>query len=396
MDGIPFGGPSMPSRLRLRHIALVVTIGSVLLFQNCAETPQDPTSYSTQSSYQQRLPFAYKERVDTIAYMSCSEIKDPVDPRAYFSYRVGAYNTDGSSGLGITKPFYDATQYYKTEKRAQALSGSDLNASTLMTLSIRLRSNLQSLWAQGDVGSGSEVDSFLPLLDSAEVAGPFAGLKPNEKMLNYFPGKGSKRLIEASLRFFEFENVSKLTRSNLEGIGNPAYLVVGYSSTADESDSGLRSPDTDGSHAYGTGYAVTFSLPNTYSAGERRVISPYNGVREIDLQTGQEVASTWQCPASYQMMVIRPEDQIAKKVICNPTVDRFSSPDQQMALNVLRRVLRVEDWYIDMDNRCIMPKRTGDYCYGSLQGRNVQYGQASCTNAGATACPHFLSICIRR
>ncbi|NJL24730.1 MAG: hypothetical protein HC902_05885 [Calothrix sp. SM1_5_4] len=83
-------------------------------------------------------------------------------------------------------------------------------------------------------------------------------------------------------------------------------------------------------------------------------------------------------------------------MICNATVDRYSNTTQQQALSVIRRVLRVEDWFVDMDNRCIMPKRTGDYCYGDLNGRTIQYGVASCLNSTTTVCPHFVSVCIRR
>ena len=67
-------------------------------------------------------------------------------------------------------------------------------------------------------------------------------------------------------------------------------------------------------------------------------------------------------------MVIRPEDLAAGRVICNAQVDRPNGTTQQAALNAVRRVLRVEDWFVDLDHHCIIPKHTGDYCYGTHLG----------------------------
>src|SRR5690606_13850467 len=105
---------------------------------------------------------------------------------------------------------------------------------------------------------------------------------------------------------------------------------------------------------------------------------------------------SWDCSANYQFMVVRPEDKAAGRVNCDPIVDKYNNATEQAALNAIRRVLRVEDWFVDVARKCIMPKRTGDYCYGAVQGRTVQYGLASCLNSATTMCPHFVSVCIKR
>ncbi|MBX3020380.1 MAG: hypothetical protein KF799_01785 [Bdellovibrionales bacterium] len=373
----------------------------LMTYQNCAQTPEDDGSNS-QASYQESLPFAYEEKLDTIGYMSCSEIKDSVDRRAYFSYRVGAFNKS-VAGLTMTDDFRSKTQYYTKTDRARALASSYANSGAVLNLSVRLRSNLQSIWSQGELRVGDEIDSFLPALDSTPVAGPLASLAApsaggTKFYANYFPGTQQKRLMEASLRFYEFENVSKDTRSNLEGAGSPAYLTVGYGNSGDELATGLRAPsdNTLASRGYGTGFALSFSLPRNYSSGERRVLNPNSGVQEIDLRTGQPRAASWDCSNSYQFMVVRPEDKFANLVTCNATVDRFANATEEAALNAVRRVLRVEDWFVDVANRCVIPKRTGDYCYGALNGATITYGSANCVNSGATRCPHFVSVCIRR
>lgn len=394
----------MASRLKARPVLMIAGLLLLMSYQNCAQAPDADTD--SQSSYQSGLPFAYKEAVDTIGYMSCSEIKDPVERRAYFSYRVSAFNSQ-TGGLTMTDAFRDKTKYFDNTARGRAIASSDVNANTRLNLSVRLRGNLQSIWAQGELRAGDDIDSFLPSLDSAEVAGPIASVDakiPNCSDLspcyiNYFPSANSKRLMEASVRFYEFENIAKETRSNLEGAGSPAYLTVGYGDSSDELDAKLRSPSTDVKRAYGTGYAMSFSLPNGYSSGERRVISSLGGIQEIDLTTGQPRSASWDCGTNglYQFMVIRPEDIVANKVVCGRAPDRFTDVNQQAALNAIRRVLRVEDWFVDLTNHCVVPKRTGDYCYGSLAaGVNVSYGVANCVNSGATRCPHFVSVCIRR
>lgn len=384
----------MSRRLKLRHAIGALLIGVLMTYQNCSQAPES-TSDST-SSYVSGLPFAYSSKVDTIAYMSCSEIKNTVEPRAYFSYRLGAYN-NSTGGITLTDGFRQDTRFYSTTERGQALNASSLNGNTRLNLSIRSRSNLQSILAQGTMRVGNEIDSFLPPLDSAEVAGPLAGVAVG-RMMNYFPGSGTKRLVEASVRYYQFENVSKDTRNNLEGSGTPAYLVVGYSGSTDELDTVLRKPpgSTNPAVAYGTGYALTFGLPSEWSSTERRVLGTSAGVTEIDLTTNQQVSTaSWECSAGYQFMVVRPEDKAAGRVVCDAGPDLATAP-QQPGLNAVRRVLRVEDWFVDMNHKCIMPKRTGDYCYGALQtGQAVNYTKGVCVNGGATLCPHFVSVCIR-
>jgi hypothetical protein len=387
----------MFARLKLRQALALVVLGGLLTFQNCSDAPSN--NDQTQSSYNESLPFAYSAKVDTVAYMSCSEIKTSVENRAYFSYRVGAYN-NSTGGLTLTDPFRTATQYYQTADRANAFAQSDLNSNTRLNLSVRLRSNSQSVWSTGSTRAGFEIDSFLPQLDSPDVAGPLAGVA-NGRMMNYFPGSGAQRLMEASLRFFEFENVSVETRNNLEGSGSPAYLAVAYSNTADELDTSVRVPGVNpvnstqpvtAAMAYGTGYAFTFALPAGTTAGERRVIS---SLQEVDLSTSRNVAAAWDCSSSYQFMILRPEDVAAGLVTCATGPDLATS-SQTAALNAVRRVLRVEDWYVDMNRHCVVPKNTGDYCYGSLQsGQSIQYTSVACTNSGATLCPHWVSVCIR-
>jgi hypothetical protein len=389
--------------LKVRYGVFLAVIGSLFFFQNCASPPEDTSSAtSSASNYQSKLPLAVSGQIDTISHMSCSEITDAVEPRAYFSYRAGAYSSL-TGGLSLTQAYRDATKYYSLTERARAFAASDANADTRFTLSIRSAANYQSPWVSEELRVGEEVESLLPPLDSADVAGALAASSPGT-FVNYFPGTGSKRLIEASLRFYKYENVMQDTRNNLDS--GQSMLVAGFSASSDELNMSLRVPPDgvrapgNAAPAYGRGYLLKFALPNGYTAGQRRVLAPASGVQELDISQSPPVYtnSSWDCSASYQFEIVRPEDKRANRVTCDATVDsvRTNVPSDSAVLAAIRRVLRVEDWYVDIPNHCVIPKRTGDYCYGPIGTRTIQYGLASCVNSTQYLCPHFVSVCVRR
>lgn len=392
----------MSQGLKMRRALAVAGIGLLLAFQNCSQAPEGEDD---SSSYESRIAFAYEAKLDTIAYMSCSGMGEALPPnrRGYFTIRAGAYNRQ-TGGLGLTQQYIDETKFYNTTERARILGISDKNSNTRLSLSIRSSTNYQAPWVEGQRNVGEELDSMLPPLDSQAVAGPLGGMKTAGALMNYFPGSHTQRLMEGSLRYYNFENTANLTRNSLNN--GESMLVLGYSSSSDESDIGLRSPAADpltgfkppSNSAYGTGHRLSFSLPAGYSSGEPRVLMPgiSTGITEVDLVTGQQKASNWACSTSTQFMVVRPED--LNRITCARGPDRYADANEMAALAAIRRVLRVEDWYVDMTRRCIVPKGTGDYCYGPLNGRTIQYGVANCINSpqNLTMCPHFVSVCIRQ
>ena len=420
----------MLARLRARQFLYAVSLLSIFFYQNCAPT-DDSGDLDTQLSYAENLPFAYQARIDTLGYMSCSEISDTTyEPRAYFSFRAGAYSSS-TGGLGLTPAFLQSTASYAPTDRANTFATAQRNSNTLLSLSIRSSNDFTQLWATDQVQAGQELDAFLPELDADEIAGPLGSLMQGQ-FINYFPGSDTQRLMEASLRFLTYENVANETRNNLTS--GTSIMVVGYTATADTMDTTLRSPNDDtttasgqdpapvptptsnpnNTTAFGTGYGVSFSVPAGYASGDPRVLS---AVSEKDLTTNTGVSSSWTCPANYEFMVIRPEDYVAGTVLCNAFVDRISNcangtptaTDQQAALNAIRRVLRVEDWFVDLCNHCVIPKHTGDFCYGSTLGtRTILYGTNNCVDTSQSTtingivypngvvCPHFVSVCLRQ
>ena len=398
----------MPKRLKPRIAFALCGIAMILVYQNCAQTPDK--SLSSDSSYESTLPFAYKAAIDTVAYMSCSDITDATyQSRAYFTLRAGAYN-QSTGGLGMTKAYLSATQYFDQTERAQALASSDYNSNALLNLSIRQAGNYQSIWHVEEINTGGAIDTFLPPLDSAQIAGPLASAPADlstgdSAKINYFPGTEDKRLMEASLRFLTHENTASDLRNNLSL--RAVYMVAGYSKTADPLELSLRSPvdvkisgttpsptQTAANSVFGTGYKLSFALPVGYTAGLTRVLAP-SPIEEIDLSNNQSRPGNWDCSTNYEFMVVRLEDKVANRVICNAGVDRYNGSAQQAALAAVRRVLPVEDWYVDLDHHCVMAKYTHDYCYGANLGtRSIMYGQQTCVDSATTACPHFVSVCI--
>lgn len=389
-------------KIKMKHFLFVLGLCLPLVYQNCAQSPENADELNSATAYKSGLPFAFDTKVDTIGYMSCSDISSDVNPRAYFSFRVGAYNP-ATGGLSVTQDFINQTTYYSNTDRGRALAESARNSATLLSLSIRKATDLQSLWTNGDVAvPGEDLDAMLPVLESDQIAGPVAAGKAGVR-INYFPGAGDKRLLEGSLRFMKSEDDSRALRDTLDN--KSAFLVTGYSDTPDEGDTILRSPsnfnDSTGGEpsktaVYGTGYGVGFGLANGMSSGDRRVLAQ-TGVSEINLENGAVSSTNWVCAQNYQFIVVRPEDIKAQKANCGTGPDSASTPAQRSALRAIRRVLRVEDWYVDVINHCVVPKDTGDICYGANIGtRAIQYGAAQCTNTSATACPHFVSVCLRQ
>lgn len=403
----------MLSSLNSRRILLVGVISVLLVFQNCAPAPEQSDLLDSKSSYTENLPFAYDSKIDTLAYMSCSDMANgSYQPRSYFTFRAGSYSSKYTSsgqynsakgGISITNDFRTKTQYYSNTDRGQALSASAENANAYLNLSIRQSSNLRSIYQADATASGYDIDTFLPPLDSAELAGQIGSI-PQGQYVNYFSGTNDKRLMEASLRFTRYENVAEENRANFNA--GSSMLVMGYSQTADAMDTQLRAPATAtgtnaNRYAYGTGYKLNFTWPSRMTSSQKnRVISPNVGIQEYDLATGSLKSNgAFDCSANYQFMVVRPEDIAAGRVACRVGADRINTqfPAQPAMLDAIRRVLRVEDWFVDLDNQCVVPKRTGDLCYGSnLGSRTIVYNGATCADDNLYRCPHFVSVCIRK
>lgn len=379
----------MLKRLNVRHVFGVIALGTILIFQNCSDpTPSDQDSAS---SYTKDLPFAYKASLDTIAYMSCSRMAASYERRAFFTFRAGAYTPIG--GLGLNTDFAEATKYYTLTQKKQAFNESAKNANTRLQLAIRGTSNFQTvLTSTGTPADGTSLGTMMTNLGGDAVASHLASMVPGD-IKHYFPSAETNRLMASSLRFNEGNeaDVAKRIRDRMDN--REALLALTFTDTDSAMDAKARgSEGVSSTSAYGRGYQMVFGTPLNWATAERRIIQSVN---EVELSTNlPSVSATWVCPTSMQFVMIRYED-IALVPSCARAVDSYTNATQQQALEVIRRVLPVEDFYVDVVNRCIVPKAhiSSQSCYGNRSGLGaINYSSGSCSG---DACPHYVSVCVK-
>lgn len=393
--------------LRLGTLAGVLSFLLLFVFQNCA----DPLDLANQDSlsFTNQLPFAFDTELDTIAYMSCSEMGTDYNSRAFFTFRVGAYS--GNSGLKFSNDYIAATKNFTPGQRADALPESEINAAATLQLSVRQRSDAQSMLAASGGGSVSEnkdYSNMLAPLDSPAIAERLAAL-PEDQRIHYFSGVSGLqgRLVEGSLRFMDSEVAAGSVRDHLRDAG---LLTLTYTDALTSGGIAARSPDPeDRKKAFGKGYQVDFRMgfgidPGNASArpvftrGVHRVI---NSIQEVDLQRRSPTEANirpWDCSNSYTFVIVRPEDVDSAKTACLRSPDPLNpTAEQKPALEAIRRVLRPEDWWVDLGRRCVMPKQSNGVCYGKDTNStlDIKYDGGDCT-AGDLSCPHYVSVCLRQ
>lgn len=380
--------------LNLRHIVGGMVLLSLALFQNCSSPGEG--EQNSLSSYMEGLPFAYKSSLDTISYMSCSRMKSGYERRAFYTLRAGAYTP--MAGLEITPEFDEATKYYSLQKKAESFADSLANANTRLQLALRSSSNLQSVVVNGAAKDGESLGTMMGNLSKPPLVEHLVTMKPGVKK-HYFPSGADNRLMASSIRFNDGgeDNVAAEIRKLLRD--RNAMLTLTYTDTDAADDQKARGPSgISQTEVYGQGYQLQFGTPSGWATAESRVLSSVN---EVSLKPGYpSTGSQWSCPASMQFKIVRNED-IARAGNCSLSVDYYSNETQRLALDAIRRVLPVEDFYVDVVNRCVVAKShiassvSGGVhsCYGDRTGRGaINYTTNSCSG---DSCPHFVSVCIR-
>ena len=372
----------------------------LFVFQNCASSldlaSQDSPSFTNE------LDFAYDTEVDTIAYMSCSELNSDYNARALFSFRVGAHS--GNSGVRLTKAYLSATEYFTPSQRANALAESEVNSNAILQLSVRRRNDLQSVLTTSDNDSFSENEDYtniLTSLDSSPIVERLVALKENQRIRYLLGVSGlNGRFLEGSLRPMKSEQAASDVRNYLR---NDAMLTLTYADALTTGSTTARSPNPkDRQKAYGKGYQVDFRKGPRISSGDTisrqyRIAVPrvLNSIREVDLQKRSPVAANlrpWACEARYTFIIVRPEDT----AYCKKEADSVGAltASKRQTLAVVRRVLRSEDWWVDLNKNCVIPKQSNGFCYKrSTSSPSIGYNTTDCK---IDNCPHYVSICLRQ
>ena len=400
----------MNSRSWLSSLVLVTC--SLLLFQNCT-APTDVDSDSALASAAATIDFAYDAKINEIGYMSCSTMAaGTYDTSAYFSLRAGAYDNNAVLGLSSDNGGLRATDAYlaleaKKPQTMQSalLTASPANSSTVMQLSIRHLGDLQNIASS----SSSPVANrdYFNMLDGLDVSGvstSIVALGSGQRLKYLTNGTVQGTRFEGSLYFTDSETLAASIRNYLKGDTYALGLTFTDQSATNSSPTSARSsktvwPTTSTANTsrdvYGRGYHLQFMQPTgAQSAYDSTVLL---SVSEQDFHTLTDRSAAWNC-TDLAFKIIRPEDAAAQG--CNKHADPLVP---SKLLKIARNVLRYEDWYIDMDNMCIVTKKGGTGCYGA--NTYVQYDLSkACTpnpasnnqNVAANfACLAMASVCYK-
>lgn len=397
------GGPMISSK-RLKTL-LSITVGFFVLlsYQNCG------VGYTTDaqdffSKKLGRLSFSYEASADQVAYMSCSEQDGVAYPYGVmFSFRVGAYRA--GSGLRLSDDFYEFSEKFDKFEKADLLGLSPTHSGAKLSFSFRQQGNFQSMFLNGSSGTDGvpEVDygSVFGSLGTDDMTASLLGLEQGKWMRHWAAaGINDDAKMEGDMTFFSSEALAQDLRNFLSQSGR---LVLGYQNVGSLS---LKSPGGSGS-IYGMKLSLKFRqpLPSIYQFGGGAHIKVPQRVLASVVETGDDsgpgkVGGNWQCPTNMAFMIVNPDD--AGALGCSAGVP---DPSTDSRVSIVRKSLKVGDWWVDWNKNCIVPKRYAEgMCYGIHSGTGdaklVNYDfNKECDPAvqkpGINVCPHFASICFR-
>ncbi len=391
-------------------LALAATVSMAMT--GCT-SPVEPTTNDAITAAGKSLPFAYDTTIDQITHMSCSNMPManplPYNASAYFTFRAGAY-TNG--GVTLTNEFYTTLKKYSFEKQSEILVTSPQNTDTVIQLSLR-GENRQSIkvgTSSTPVAGQDYFNMFAPL-GTEDVALSLVKNPAGARVRQLRTGMAGGARLEGSLYFTQNSATALDARKFASGLadqsGNTGVLAVTYTNGSAFS---ARSPLTTGSKSsqsvvYGRSYRPGFSQPTVaggvYQDPQNSLLSyPQNVMTSMTEGSldGKALSPTpgWSCPTALQLRVVRAED--AGKVAGAADCRRMADPTVLTPeLKILRNTLRVEDWYIDVANHCMIPKRVSTGCYGSVT--NIKYTMSDqCGNVdsnGNSNCVQYASTCYR-
>jgi hypothetical protein len=404
-------------------IVTVLSLGMLLGFQNCGSDL--PTSYFSASGGSNDI---YKVKVDQLAYMSCAEQKDVSNEQnVFFTFRAGAYGDD--TGLSLSPEFLAKYPQKRNSELLGILAEDPVIANSQIQFSVRNQSNLAQMFISNgstDGVDGLDYDFTFGLLGSQELSASLITTNEDHSgWLNYWSPAGVNydAYFQGTLTYNESEADANAVRNAMIAGGYVLTTVFGEPAKP----ANIKIPDytldddktnddtaTASNEAFGIGLKLNFKQPTplnwnysgvSYVTMPKRVLA---SVVEYDLTTPNRSQGTWTCPSNLQFRVIYPDDVTVQDPtgvtgnICSTTLDP-ASPSADLLR--VRNSLPVEDWYVDMTKKCVVPRRSAvGSCYGIDAGthdtRQVNYKMTSICNpavvtATASACAHFVSICYK-
>jgi hypothetical protein len=409
-------------RIRTPFIILAV-IGLLLgFFQNC--TPAVP--FGNVDYYQQATSspiFPYEVGVDQVAYMSCSEQEDIFNDGTFFTFRVGAYD---SKGIRLTDEFRQSLRQIYPEDVPAVLSQSLSSARSNLQLAIRTMDNLQLMYVDQDNGedgsNGFDFNNFFPNMGDEALNQILWSMEPGD-YLRVFPSAqfSEQYRFTGELKFMK----SQIMENDLRTFfGSRGILAVTFAEALEitplgpgsftnlQEEAGLNfSNNTNNlaANVYGAAIQPRFKQPSLRGGNSGpdlppRVLASVTDV-PIDERVNINFERPWVCPENMQFMIVLPEHATDEsgRVRCRMEPDPIN-PNEDY--RILRQSILGEDFYIDMVNRCVVPKpdhTVEGSCYGRNENTNLTFDinydtyQVSCGFGDDSGlCPHFVSVCHRQ
>lgn len=444
--------------MRIGPVLLTTALLFFCLFgyQNCTGggglTQSSRESSLSSSSTTQEHPYEFN--VDTLAYSSCTydaerDSKYLLD-HGYFTFKVGGYLPE--SGLRIDPTFISKfrspTPKVITDQLLKISQGKESD----VVLSMRARNNLRYTVAPQNPVLGSHFGATQFRMGRPTLVGQLSELLSGDylRLVKYRDANDRVEFLDSAVKPFAAQFVLNGDGSGSnEGhhsdfrrsLGDENLLTMAFSQGID--DTGLlnvkypaSAPDNS---LMGKGFNLQFAKPS--GEGPDNIIYPgdptpdlnraISGISEVDLSNAAAPRKAWkQCfpPLKIVQWVDalaedRPELGLVNIVSPCPLVsDQDSVLDNGLIntqkaerLAILRRVLPVQNWYINLAKNCVVPKqmnRDGDRCYNRALNipmtntvfREVAYLKGercttsynnSISNRNLPLCPHFISVCVK-
>ena len=401
--------------------ALLSILISTFVYQNCSDSASFPTN--SLASLAASVDFPYQAQVDQIAYMSCNQMTaGSYDKSAYFHFRVGAYRS--GSGISIDPSFMQNSKVTSRSlsDQVQLITTAPSTVGAQPQLAIRDFSDFQSIVTQnqgGRVQNGDDIATFFTPVDGADFALVALNNKRGEGVRYVRNETAAGQRLEGSLYFNSNYATSSDIRNQLNS--GSVLLALTYKGTNTASQNSARAPidfglstrKTDIS-VYGRGYQLNFRSPQ--GAYGQYPINVLASVSEIDLKSRgvPSAGAQWTCDPAMQFKILR-TSLIADVTLAGCQIHNDDPADAKLA--IVRNSLKTEDWYVDMVNRCIIPKKSGvpgggGGCYAGSVGlpantplQNGLYANdfltynisQTCYQPGTNnnICVEFASICTR-
>lgn len=342
-------------------LAGAVVVSGILLFQNCAQPMQQ---VDTKDTFGSSLAFAFQTQMDTFAYMSCAGAQAQ-NPSAIWTMKLGALAPN--SGVQLLPTFFDATSQFSDADRATLLTKSPENAGAVIQVAMREIDNVQSIMTE--LGSapteGKDYFNLLTALDNSLISTNL--IAAQGLPLSYFGALGAAGRMEAVFRMTDSEGLAQGVRNGLSSKGR---LMVTYKSNNTQRAYLARGPGTalPNNSAYGRSLQLQFTYPVGDSSGPRIV----SALQENDLLSGAFLAN-WICGSDLRFRIGKNASDCPSLTDSDPT--NSSNP---VRLGMVRRVLGVSDWAVNLGANCVLQKGPAAQCYNPSETGN-----------------HYLSICNR-